>query len=83
MKFRGRPILGAFSGLLFGFFGGLALVFAKVITSGNVMVLALPLVFLVVGLVLGLTGPLGRGRARSGAGLGPVGMPPSPPPPPA
>jgi hypothetical protein len=52
---RGRPILAAAGGLLFGFFGGLDLVFARAMGSGSVLLVVLPLVLLVLGVALSLT----------------------------
>ena len=70
--FRGRPILGALAGLLFGFFLAIELVFFKAISSGSIIVTALPIVFLAVGAIGAFTAPLGRGRQ----------LPPTPPAPP-
>ena len=68
---RGRPVLAAVAGLLAGLFGGLDLVFARVLSSGSVLLLVLPAVLLVVGVVVGLL-------QRPGTALGP---PPAAPPP--
>lgn len=51
---RGKPVLGAIAGLFLGLFGGLDLVFAKVISSSSVLLLVLPVVLLVVGIVVGM-----------------------------
>lgn len=51
---RGRPILAAFAGLLFGAFAALDLVFARTVGSGSILLLALPLVLLVLGAVVAL-----------------------------
>jgi hypothetical protein len=74
---RGRPVLGAVAGLLFGLFLAIELVFLKVISSGSPLVLILPVVMLVIGVAAALAAPFGRGRA--GAGPGP-GAPPGPAP---
>lgn len=68
---RGRPILGAVAGLFLGLFGALDLVFAKVLSSGSVLLLVLPVALLVVGLVVGLL-------QRPGTDLGPPPTPPTP-----
>lgn len=61
---RGRPVLGAVSGLFLGIFVALDLQQFGVRPLDNFSVIGLPLVGLALGLVLGLTGPLRRGRAR-------------------
>lgn len=66
MKVHGRPILGAISGLFFGFFLGLELVFFKVLPMGTLTTVVLPLAGLAIGLVLGFTGPFGKGKAGAG-----------------
>jgi len=71
MRRRGRPVLGAIAGLLFGVFVGLDLWFFGVVPSDSIVLTVLPFLGLLLGLVLGLTGPIGR---RRGA--------PTPPPPP-
>ena len=60
MKKRGRPILGAISGLLFGLFVGLELVFFKVVPMGTLTTMVLPLAGLVVGVLMGISAPFGR-----------------------
>ncbi len=65
MKRRGRPILGAISGLLLGLFLGLDLFFFGVIALGSIVITALVVVGFVGGLALGLRAPLGRPRHRS------------------
>ncbi len=47
-------VLGAVSGLLFGFFVGLDLFMFKVIQSDNMLILLLPILGLVAGLVLAM-----------------------------
>ena len=63
---RGRPILGAVTGLLFGVFCALDLIMFKVVGSGTPLVLVLPVLGLVGGIVLGVTAPFRRGRAGVG-----------------
>jgi hypothetical protein len=69
---RGKPVLAALGGLLFGLFGGLDLVFARVIASGNIAVVVLPLVLLLAGAVFAVL------RSRAGGGGG-AGAPPEAP----
>ncbi len=54
----GRPVLGAISGLLFGIFLTVDLLLLSVFPLDSPMVLALPLVSLIAGIVLGVTAPL-------------------------
>lgn len=68
---RGKPVLAAVAGLLLGLFGGLDLVFAKVLSSGSVLLAVLPVALLVVGLVVGLL-------QRPGTPTGPPPAPPGP-----
>jgi hypothetical protein len=66
MRRRGRPILGAISGLLFGLFLGLDLFFFGVIPLDSIVITALVVIGLVGGLALGLLAPWGRaGRSSS------------------
>lgn len=69
MKFRGRPVLGAFAGLFLGLFGGIDLVLFKVVATNSILVIALPVAGLVLGLVLGFAAPLGRGRVKKRAAV--------------
>lgn len=55
---RGRPILGAIMGLLFGVFLTIDLLFLSVFALDSVMVLLLPPLSLVAGVALGLVAPL-------------------------
>ena len=55
---RGRPILGAIMGLLFGVFLTIDLLFISVFALDSVMVLLLPPLSLVAGFALGLVAPL-------------------------
>lgn len=67
MRRRGRPVLGAISGLVFGGFLTIDLQIMNVWKLSTASELVLPLVGLAVGLVLGLTGVVPRptrGEAR-------------------
>ncbi len=59
---RGRPVLGGVAGLFFGAFVAYDLFLAKVIVSDSPLVVALPVVFLVLGVVVGLRPWSRRGR---------------------
>jgi hypothetical protein len=65
---RGKPVLGALAGLFLGLFGGLDLVFGRVLSSSSILILILPVALLVVGLVVGFL-------QRPGT---PAGPPPTP-----
>jgi hypothetical protein len=58
----GKLVLGAVSGLLFGFFVGLDLFMFKVIQSDSALIVVLPVVGLVVGVLLGV---LRSGKAKT------------------
>ena len=62
MRTRGRPILGAISGFFLGLFVGLDLLLFSVVQLDSVLLTILPIVGLVLGFVLSLWAPLGRGR---------------------
>ena len=80
MKRRGRPVLGAIAGLLFGLFVGLDLVILGVVPVDSVVVTILVGLGLVGGLMLGLTAPFG-GRTVASSTPGPAPVPdPSPEP---
>lgn len=73
MRRRGRPVLGAISGFLFGLFLGLELLMFKVITSASVLLVALPIVGLVAGVALALVAPLGgKGASPAAAAASPA-----------
>jgi hypothetical protein len=57
---RGRPILGAISGLFLGIFVALDLMMFKVRTLDNLSVIGLPAIGLILGVVLGLVAPFGK-----------------------
>lgn len=57
---RGRPVLGAISGLLFGVFLAIVLQQLAIWPLDNLSVFGLPLAGLVVGLLLAATAPFGR-----------------------
>jgi hypothetical protein len=67
MRRRGRPVLGAIAGLFFGLFLALDLLLFKVVASDSPLIMVLPVLFLVVGIVLGLMAPLGRSRVAGPA----------------
>jgi hypothetical protein len=60
---RGRPILGAFCGLLLGAFVAIDLMTFKVRPLDTFSVIGLPIIGLVLGILLGITAPFRRGRA--------------------
>ncbi|MGD2051572.1 MAG: hypothetical protein PVI35_03760 [Acidimicrobiia bacterium] len=60
---RGRPILGAISGLFFGLFLSLNLMLWGIWPLDRVSVFGLPILFLIVGLGLAIVAPLGRSKA--------------------
>jgi len=59
MKRRGRPVLGAIAGLLFGLFLGLDLFILGVVPLDSVLITILVLLGLAGGLALGLLAPFG------------------------
>jgi hypothetical protein len=65
---KGRPILGAISGLFFGFFLSLDLFAFGVVNSKSPVMIILPVVGLILGIVLGQAAPFRRGRASAPAG---------------
>jgi hypothetical protein len=64
---RGRPILGAISGLLFGLFLSLNLMLWGLWPLDRVSVFGLPILFLLIGLGLAMLAPFGRGKAGGNA----------------
>ncbi len=69
MKFRGRPVLGAISGLLFGLFVAIDLQQFSIRPLDTLSLFGLPAIGLVVGLALAWWAPIRRGRA-GGGGMG-------------
>lgn len=65
MKARGRPVLGAISGLLFGFFVAVDLQQFAVRPLDNVSFFGLPLVGLLLGIGLATWAPFGRKAATA------------------
>jgi hypothetical protein len=59
---RGRPLLGGLAGFFLGIFVAYDLLLLKVIVSDSPVFVVLPLTLLVVGVLLGRWGPLGRSR---------------------
>ncbi|HUC37821.1 MAG TPA: hypothetical protein VMR97_11955 [Acidimicrobiales bacterium] len=64
-KARGRPVLGAISGLLFGFFLSLTLSVFAGVPLNSILYFILTAVGLVAGLALGLSGPFVRKKHRA------------------
>ncbi|CAN5666584.1 hypothetical protein BH20ACT1_BH20ACT1_11570 [soil metagenome] len=59
---RGRPLLGGLAGFFLGIFVAYDLLLLKVVVSDSPVFVVLPLALLVVGVLLGRWGPLGRSR---------------------
>lgn len=57
---KGRPILGVFSGFLFGLFLGITLFLYGVIPLHSDLLLILPILGIILGLVLAWWAPFGR-----------------------
>lgn len=57
---RGRPILGAVSGLLFGLFIALDLILLGTLSLSSYVVVVFPILGLIGGLALGRWSPIGR-----------------------
>lgn len=64
MKFKGRPILGALSGLFFGVWLAILLMALSVRPLDSFSVIGLPIIGLVLGLVVAYTAPFGTRRAK-------------------
>lgn len=62
MILRGRPLLGGLAGFFLGAFVAYDLLVFKVIVSDSPLMVVLPVALMVVGVVLGRWGPLGRDR---------------------
>ena len=59
MSARGRPVLGVLSGVVAGVALGVVLLVFGVLALDSSVLVVLPIAGLVVGLLLGLLGPLG------------------------
>lgn len=59
---KGRPVRGAACGLLFGLSLALFLLTIGVLPLDSILLAVLPILFLVAGLLLGLTAPFKRDR---------------------
>jgi hypothetical protein len=70
-------VLGAIAGLFFGIFLAFDLIMVKAVASDSPVILVLPIVMLIVGIVLGMAAPLGRGRAGASGPAGPAPAPAS------
>ena len=81
VKLRGRPILGAIGGLLFGLFAALTLVMEGLLPLNNNMLAIYPLAGLLLGLIIGIWGPFRRKRHMTP--VEPLMATPVVPPPPA
>jgi predicted lipid-binding transport protein (Tim44 family) len=73
---KGRPFLGAFSGFLFGLFGGIALFLFGVIPLDSHLLWILPFAGILLGLVMAAWAPFGSGSENQA-------VPPAAPAPPA
>ena len=61
MRSRGRPVLGAIAGFLFGVFVAADLFLFGVVALDSILLTVLPIVGLVGGILLGRWAPLRRG----------------------
>lgn len=59
---KGRPVLGAISGLFFGLFVALDLIFFRLVDSDTVILVIAPVVGMVMGLGLAAWAPFGGRR---------------------
>lgn len=78
---KGRPIIGAVGGLLFGLFVAVDLQQYAIRPLDSVSILGLPFAGLAVGIALGVLHPLRPGRRRAPAGAPPAAPSPDPRPP--
>ncbi len=69
---RGKPLLAGFAGFFAGLFGGLDLVFARVVGSDSILLAILPVLLLVAGVIVGF---MTRGAGARGAGVPPAPTP--------
>ena len=65
MKQRGHPVRGAIAGLFFGLFVSLDLVIFGVLALEADILAVIPVLFLAVGVLLGLKAPLRKGRSAA------------------
>jgi hypothetical protein len=63
MRRRGRPVLGAISGLFLGIFVSVDLMMFNVMPFDTFSVAGLPLIGLILGIVIGMFAPFGRRSA--------------------
>jgi hypothetical protein len=61
---KGSPIRGAVSGLLFGLFLGLFVLTFGLVATDSILLVVLPVLFLVVGIALGVVAPFKRDRLQ-------------------
>jgi hypothetical protein len=61
-KFKGRPILGAISGLFFGLWVSVLLMSFSIRPLDTLSVFGLPILGLAIGLVVAWFAPFGRGK---------------------
>lgn len=59
MTVRGRPILGAFGGLLFGLGLSVVLLTTGVLSTNSIILVVLPIALFVLGIVWAIVAPLG------------------------
>ena len=64
---KGRPLRGAVCGFLFGFFLSVFLLTIGVLPLDSILVIVLPVLFLVLGVLLGVAAPFKRDRLRGPA----------------
>jgi hypothetical protein len=78
-----HPVVGAIFGLLFGFFLALVLQQWSVYPLTTLSVIALPLLFFAIGILLGVWGPLASAPAATTAAAAPAAASAAAPPPPS
>jgi hypothetical protein len=61
---KGRPVRGAVCGLLFGLFLSLFLLTFGVLATDSILLAVLPVLFLLVGIALGVAPPFKRDRLQ-------------------
>lgn len=75
---RGKPVLGAISGLLFGVFVALFLQQWAIYPLTPLSVIGLPVLGFILGLLLAAWAPFGRSKQGDAAGSAPVSEAPEP-----